>query len=81
MLHVCQFMSCMDSESEIKMYYYYYTLYTHLQNIIECCIHNGLLQPGSRSGKHPDPPEYIAMYRTQEKASREKTRVKNTEQL
>ena len=25
-----------------------------------------------RSGKHPDPPEYIATYRTQEKASREK---------
>ena len=26
-----------------------------------------------QGGKHPDPPEYIAMYRTQEKASHEKT--------
>ena len=24
MLHVCQFMLCMDCESEIKIYYYYY---------------------------------------------------------
>ena len=24
MLHVCQFMLCMDFESEIKIYYYYY---------------------------------------------------------
>ena len=29
-------------------------------------------QRGSRSAKHPDPPEYIATYRTQEKAAREK---------
>ena len=38
-------------------------------------------QPGSRSGKHPDPPEYIATYRTQEKASREKICVENTGRL
>ena len=27
MLHVCQFMLCMDCESEIKIYYYYYYYY------------------------------------------------------
>ena len=31
---------------------------------------HGLRQSGSRSGKHPDLPEYIATYRTQKKASR-----------
>ena len=31
----------------------------------------GLRNRGSRSGKHPDTPEYIATYRAQEKASRE----------
>ena len=34
-----------------------------------------LRQRGSRSGKHPDPPEYTATYRTLEKASREKNLV------
>ena len=38
----------------------------------------GLRQRGSRSGKHPDPPEYIATYRTQEKASRGKICAENT---
>ena len=33
---------------------------------------HGLRQRGSRSGKHPDPPEYTATYRTLEKASWEK---------
>ena len=32
-----------------------------------------LLQRGGRSGTYPDPPKYIAMYQTQEKASRQKT--------
>ena len=41
---------------------------------------HGLRQRGNRSGKHPDRPEYIATYRTQEKASREEFEVENTEQ-
>ena len=35
-------------------------------------IMHELRQRGSRSGKHRDPPEYTATYRTQKKASREK---------
>ena len=42
---------------------------------------HGLRQPGSRSGKHPDPPKSIATYRTQEKASREKIWVGNNGRL
>ena len=34
----------------------------------------GLRQRGNRSGKHPDPPEYNATHRTQEKASRDMCR-------
>ena len=42
MLHVCQFMLCMDCESEIKIYYYYY-YYNNLlpSNILSyfCMVH------------------------------------------
>ena len=40
-----------------------------------------IAQRGSMSGMRPDPPEYIATYRTQEKASREKTCVENIGRL
>ena len=47
------------------------------QEMLSVMMH-GLRQRGSRSGKHPDPPEYIATYRTQEKASRGKICAENT---
>ena len=43
-----------------------------VQVVLDQATRAQVLERGSRSGKHPDPPEHTATYRAQEKASREK---------